>query len=141
MATAVLYPVFAQIILTLVLMLAMGLQRQAALRNGEVTTKDIALDSSRWPDQTRKFANCYGNQFELPVLFYVLCLIAHSTRTADLIFVILAWIFVVCRVIHAYIHTGSNVVAQRGAVFGIGYIVIVIMTAFLLFRLLVPPTV
>jgi hypothetical protein len=141
MAIAILYPVLAQIVLTLVLMLAMGWQRRAALRNHEVRIDDIALDSSRWPDRSRQFANCYTNQFELPVLFYVLCLMAHTTRTADLIFVILAWIFVVSRIIHAYIHTGSNVVAQRGAVFGIGFIVIVIMTAFLVFRLLVPPMV
>jgi hypothetical protein len=141
MAIAILYPVLAQIVLTLVLMLAMGMQRRRALLDREVTVDDIALDSSRWPGQTRKFANCYSNQFELPVLFYVLCLMAHTTRTADLIFVILAWIFVVCRIIHAYIHTGSNVVARRGGIFGIGFIVIVIMTAFLLFRLLVPPMV
>jgi hypothetical protein len=141
MGIAILYPVLAQIVLTLAVALGMGIARQAALRKGEVTVDDIALDSSRWPARTRKYANCYGNQFELPVLFYVLCLTAQITRTADLIFVILAWAFVVSRVLQAYIHTTSNVVMWRGAAFLIGYVVVAIMTAFLVFRLLLPPSI
>jgi hypothetical protein len=106
-----------------------------------VRAQDIAIDNTRWPERIRKYANCYGNQFELPVVFYVLCLISHTTRTADLIFVILAWIFVITRIVHAFIHTGSNVVRLRGGVFGLGFIVIVIMTLYMTFRLLLPPSV
>jgi hypothetical protein len=141
MGIAVLYPVLAQIVLTLVVALLMGMARWTALGKREITTDQIALDSSRWPAHSRQYANCYNNQFELPVLFYVLCLIAQITRTADIIFVVLAWVFVASRVLHAYIHTTSNVVPRRGAAFGIGYIVVVIMTAFLVFRLLLPPSV
>jgi hypothetical protein len=141
MGIAVLYPVLAQIVLTLVVALLMGRARWTALGKRDVTVDQIALDNSLWPAYSRKYANCYTNQFELPVLFYVLCLTAQITRTADIIFVVLAWLFVASRVLHAYIHTTSNVVRSRGAAFGIGYIVLVIMTAFLLFRLVLPPTV
>lgn len=141
MGIAILYPVLAQIVLTLAVALLMGMTRWTALGKREVTPEQIALDSSRWPAHSRQFANCYGNQFELPVLFYVLCLIAQITRTADIIFIVLAWVFVASRVAHAYIHTTSNVVRLRGAAFGIGYIVVVIMTAFLLLRLLLPPSI
>lgn len=141
MAIAILYPVFAQIILTLVILAATARYRTSALASGEVKPRDIALDNTQWPDRIRQFANCYSNQFELPVLFYVLCLISHTTRTADLIFVLLAWIFVVTRVVHAYIHTGSNVVRIRGAAFGLGFVVLVIMTFYLLFRFLISPTI
>ena len=139
MGIAILYPVLAQIVLTLVLMIGMGLHRQAALRSGAVTLDEVALDSNRWPPRARQFGNCYTNQFELPVIFYVLCLIAQITRTADLIFVILAWIFVAGRVAHAIEHTGPNNVARRGPIFAIGYVVVVIMTALLLFRFLLAP--
>ena len=141
MAIAILYPVFAQIILTLVILAATARYRTSALASGEVKPRDIALDNTQWPDRIRQFANCYSNQFELPVLFYVLCLISHTTRTADLIFVLLAWVFVVTRVVHAYIHTGSNVVRIRGAVFGLGFVVLVVMTFYLLFRFLISPTI
>jgi hypothetical protein len=141
MATAILYPVLAQIILTLIILGLMAYNRTSALASGEVRAQDIAIDNTRWPERIRKYANCYGNQFELPVVFYVLCLISHTTRTADLIFVILAWIFVITRIVHAFIHTGSNVVRLRGGVFGLGFIVIVIMTLYMTFRLLLPPSV
>ena len=139
MAIAVLYPVIAQIILTLVVMFGMAVQRQRAFKSGKVEPQDAALDTDIFPAHARQFANCYRNQFELPVLFYVLCLVAQITRTADLIFVILAWIFVVSRVLHAFEHTTTNVVTRRGAFFGIGLLVVIIMTAYLLFRLLLPP--
>jgi hypothetical protein len=141
MAIAILYPVLAQIVLTLIIMLGMGYYRRQALVDREVTAEETALDNTRWPAQARKWANCYSNQFELPVLFYVLCLMAHTTRTADLIFVILAWVFVVGRVLHALVHTGSNVVIRRGAVFLIGFFAVLIMTIYLLFRLLLPPSI
>jgi hypothetical protein len=139
MGIAVLYPVLAQIVLTLVLALGMGLRRQEALKSQEVAVDDIALDSTRWPARARQAANCYNNQFELPVIFYVLCLIAQITNASNLLFLILAWIFVISRVVHAFEHTTSNVVRRRGVIFGIGYIVVALMTALLLFRFLLPP--
>ena len=50
--------------------------------------------------------------------------------------VVLAWAFVASRVVHALIHTGSNIVPQRGLAFGIGIIIVMIMTGILLVRLL-----
>jgi hypothetical protein len=41
-------------------------------------------------------------------------------------------------VLHAFEHTTSNNVQRRGAIFAVGYICVVIMTALLLFRLLLP---
>ncbi len=136
MGVAILYPVFAQIILTFVLLLSMGRARQTALRSKDVDVSDIALDSSRWPEDARKFGNCYSNQFELPVIFYVLCLAALQTAKADFIMVALAWCFVISRIVHAYIHTGPNIVLRRGGVFGIGFIILAVMSLILLSRLL-----
>lgn len=136
MVIAILYPVFAQIILTFVLMVGMGWARRNAMQAEGFRVPDIALDASRWPDDTRKLANCYANQFELPVIFYVLCLIALMTNKADLLMVVLAWLFVVSRVVHALIHTGANVVPVRGAAFGVGALIVMIMTGILLVRLL-----
>ncbi len=138
MGVAILYPVFAQIILTFILLLAMGRARSTALYAREVRYSDIALDSSQWPDGARKLANCYSNQFELPQIFYVLCLIALATANADYLMVVLAWLFVVSRVVHAYIHTTSNIVLRRGAVFAVGFLIVAAMTVILLVRLLLP---
>ena len=137
MVIAILYPVFAQIILTFALLIAMGWARRKAMLTQGIRFGDIAIDSARWPEDSRKVANCYSNQFELPVIFYVLCLVALMTGKADLLMVTLAWAFVVSRVVHALLHTGSNIVPRRSAAFAVGMILLMIMTGILLLRLLV----
>ena len=94
---AILAPVFVQVALTFALLFWMGRARFAALRPGEVQLKDIALGERAWPARSRRSANAYHNQFETPVLFYALVAFAMITRQADLIFVVLSWIFVVLR--------------------------------------------
>lgn len=136
MVIAILYPVLAQIILTFALLVGMAWARQKAIRAPGFTFSHIALDNSRWPEDARKYANAYSNQFELPVVFYVLCLIALMTAKADFLMVLLAWAFVVTRVVHALVHTGDNIVPRRGGAFALGALILMIMTAILLLRLL-----
>ena len=50
----------------------------------------------------------FSNQFEIPVLFYVLTILAYVTHLAGVIFVVLAWIFVIFRLLQAYVHVTSN---------------------------------
>jgi hypothetical protein len=136
MAIAILYPVLAQIILTFIVMFGMGWARQKAMRTHHLRYGDIAIDAARWPDESRKFANNFSNQFELPVIFYVLCLIALMTGKADFLMLVLAWAFVASRALHAFIHTGSNAMPLRSAVFFIGAVLLMVMTGILLVRLL-----
>jgi hypothetical protein len=63
----------------------------------------------------------------LPVLFYVLMILLLITRKADYILITLAWIFVVSRIVHAYIHLTGNNVNIRGPLFGVGLFVLTIM--------------
>ncbi|WP_230532116.1 MAPEG family protein [Microvirga roseola] len=125
--TAILLPVFLQIGLTFVLMAWMGRSRVTHIRKGEVKVGEIALGERNWPRRTLQIANAFHNQFELPVLFYVLVALALITRKADLAFVILAWLFVAARLAHAYIHATSNKVARRFQVFLIGAMVLMLM--------------
>jgi hypothetical protein len=126
---AVLLPLFVEVILTFVLMLRMGALRGADLRSGAVSGADVALREPNWPKRTAQAANSFSNQFELPVLFYVLTILAWDTRHAGYIFVVLAWAFVVCRLLQAYIHVSSNVYRLRSTFFSIGAVVLMIMWA------------
>lgn len=125
--TAVLLPVFVQVGLTFVLLLMMGRSRIASLRSGQVRMGDIALGERNWPKRTLQFQNAFHNQFEVPVLFYVLVVLALITRKADTVFVVLAWMFVTSRVVHAYIHTTSNKVLWRFQAFVVGFLILAIM--------------
>jgi len=117
-------PLFAQVLLVFILMLFMAKERQTAIRRGEVHPRDIALREPKWPTRALQVANSFSNQFEIPVLFYVVTILALITKQADLLFVLLSWVFVVLRYIHAFIHTTSNRVPRRGLVYGIGVLVV-----------------
>ena len=105
----------------------MGQQRRQALRSGAVKPSDIALRQPHWPPRATQVANCFHNQLELPMLFYVLVAFILITRTNDSS----SWCSPGCsslsRLVHAYIHTGANDVRSRSLAIGVGAIVLVAM--------------
>lgn len=112
-----LLPIFVQVALTFVLMFSMAYSRTAALKRRDVRIADIALGQQNWPAKTMQISNAYANQFELPVLFFVVAILAMITGQITYAFVVLAWIFVLFRIGHAIIHTSSNYVPNRFYVF------------------------
>ena len=133
---AVLLPLFVEVALTFVLLYWMAYQRTSALNAGEIEPRNVALREPNWPQRMTQVANAFQNQLELPVLFYVLTILSLMTRHADLLFVLLAWVFVVCRVVHAYIHVTSNDIRRRGLAFGVSALVLTIMWAIFMIRIL-----
>ncbi len=111
--TSLLLPVFVQVALTFGLMSWMAAHRVRAMRGGEVRPRDVALREPNWPTRVTQIANAFHNQLELPTLFYVVVALILITRTNSDVFVILAWAFVAARLVHAYIHTGSNRIDHR----------------------------
>lgn len=133
---AVLLPVFVQVALTFVLLYWQGYVRVGHTRRGEVKIRDIALRQPNWPEQATKLGNAFQNQFEIPVLFYVLVAFALLTRKADLVFVVLSWIFVLSRLVHAYIHTTSNRVSRRFFAYSVGTVTLLVMWVIFALRIL-----
>ena len=83
--------------------------------------------AANWPRSTLAVANSFHNQLELPILFYVLTILAYITHHAGLAFVLLAWVFVVLRLMQAGVHVTNNKVPLRGAFFGASALVLAIM--------------
>ena len=132
----VLLPLFVQVILTFCLFGWMAFHRMTSIRSGAVHPRDIALRQPNWPPRVLQIANAAHNQLELPTLFYVLTILAIITRHADVLFVVMAWIFVLSRLAHAYVHVTSNRVNIRGPVFGIGLLVLMLMWLIFIVRIL-----
>ncbi|MGE3067404.1 MAG: MAPEG family protein [Hyphomicrobiaceae bacterium] len=126
---AILYPVFVQVLLTLAVYPALLMGRKTSLQRsgGRFTDPDVALGHHTWSEEATKRSNNLRSQFELPVLFYAVVAFALIAKGADLIMIVLAWLFVVLRIAHAAIHLGSNDVQKRGPIFGFGLIVIFLM--------------
>lgn len=132
----VLLPLFVQVALTFVLLFWMGFSRLGSLKRKETRIADVALGQPNWPPKVQQIANCYANQFQLPVLFYVLVTLAIITKSADYLFVVLSWVFVLTRFLHAFIHTGSNFVRHRFNAFLLGAVILLVMWIIFAVRIL-----
>jgi hypothetical protein len=136
---AILLPLFVQVTLTLVMLGLTGHSRRASILRGDTKVKDIALGEPNWPEHVTKFGNSFNSQFQLPVLFYVVVILAYVLRKADLLFVILSWLFVATRLVHAYIHVTSNHVGRRFNAFASGFAVLAVMWTIFAVRVLIVP--
>lgn len=133
---AILLPLFVQVGLTLALMVWMGTVRVRSVRRGETRVRDIALGQPNWPAPVQQITNCYHNQYQVPVLFYVVVVLAIIARKADLLFVAMSWVFVASRILHAAIHTTSNNVGRRFYAFAVGALVLLAMWIIFAVRIL-----
>jgi hypothetical protein len=126
-AAAVLAPVFVHVALTLGLLFWMGKLRVEAARSGAVRLGDIALGQQNWPQQTTQVSNAYHNQLQLPVLFYLVSMLSLFTARASITLVVLAWLFVASRLLHALIHVTTNNVPRRFFLFLTGAVILTLM--------------
>ena len=125
-AEMILLPLFVEVILTFVLLFRLAPLRARDFRSG-LREEDIALRQPNWSKPALQVQYSYSNQFELPVLFYVLTILAYVTHHAGTLFVVLAWVFVIFRLLQAYVHVTNNKVRLRGAFFGVSALALVIM--------------
>ena len=130
----ILLPVFFQVVLTFVVLLILAFRRFQAVQGNKVRGP-VALRETNWPGPTRQAEYNFQNQFELPVLFYVLMILLLVTRQADMVLMMLAWIFVALRVVHAIIHLTSNDIRLRGPIFIVGALVLMIMWGLYILRI------
>ncbi len=132
----VLLPLFVEVALTFVLWFWMAYYRFTLVRSRQVHPRDVALREPNWPRHVLQVGNAAHNQLEIPVLFYVLTILAIVTRHADLLFVVLAWLFVAFRIAHAYVHVTSNRVSLRGPLFGMSLLILFVMWLIFTVRIL-----
>jgi len=133
---SVLLPVFVQVGLTFALLLAMVFARRSALVSRQTKIRDIALGEPNWPVRATQIGNCYANQFELPLLFYVLIALALPIRHADFVIVILSWVFVITRFVHAGVFVSSNDLGRRSTAWLAGALVLLVMWVYFALKIL-----
>ena len=133
---AILYPVVALVALTFVVMVRMYRVRVGAARAGRVRVRDFKLGES--PDVPADVAlpnRNFMNLLEVPVLFYVACIVFYVTATVDVFALILAWLYVAARVAHSVVHLTYNNVLHRLTAFGASNIALLALWAVLAVRL------
>ena len=114
--SAIFGPFLATMGLTLVVWITMFARRIRFLTANEVDPHDLerpgALAEISPPGISNPSDNL-KNLFEIPVLFYALCLYLHATGQVDALHVAAAWVFVVFRSLHSAVHCTYNRVMLR----------------------------
>ncbi len=122
----ILAPMFALFALTVVVVFRLAFLRFGAVRRREVDVRFyLAYQGAEEPDELRIASRHVVNLFEAPVLFYVVCLTTYVTGQTTGLLVGLAWLYVLLRVAHSYVHLMHNVLILRFRVFFLSWLVLI----------------
>jgi hypothetical protein len=129
-------PVLAHILLIFMLYIYLGRVKTRAIKEGNVDRQIASLNSKAWPEYVVKVSNNLDNQFESPILFYMLSVIYFLTNNVNSILVLIMGIYVLSRYLHTYIHVTSNYVPHRYKFFLIGLLILLVLTLWLVLKLI-----
>ena len=117
-ANALVYPMFAMVALTFTVLLMLFRTRLGAVRSGAVDARYFkTYQGGSEPEASAKLARHFVNLFEAPTLFYAACLAAIFTGQSSPLLIGLAWLYVACRLVHTFVHTGRNQLQPRIAAY------------------------
>jgi hypothetical protein len=128
-------PVIVQVLMTLLIYVRLIKVKIREIRAGRVDKTRSALHEEAWGDSVLQINNNIRNQFELPVLFYVMAAILWAMDSVNGLAIAAAFLFVLSRIAHALIHLGSNYVPNRRRTFTVGWWVLMFMALLVLWEL------
>ncbi|MGB3540335.1 MAG: MAPEG family protein [Mesorhizobium sp.] len=126
--TAIFWPMIAHVGLVCVIYVLLAVRRRHAVLSGAVKPNHFQSRANE-PQESASVAANLMNQFELPVFFHVVCLALFATNGVSYVAVMLAWLFVVLRYAHAFVHVTSNDLRYRSPAFAAGFVVLVALWA------------
>lgn len=126
------WPMVAHAVLVFVLYALLGWRRRVLVKAGRIQPAQFRENhAANEPAESLVVRNSIANQFEVPLLFHACCIVLYNTQADNLPAVILAWIFVVMRYAHAYVHVTSNNLRYRSPLFALGFAALVFMWGWL----------
>lgn len=132
---AIFWPVLAQMGLTFAIYGLMSFRRMGSIRAGKAKAADFRVPTVE-PEPSATVARNLINQFELPVLFYVACMLLFMLGSAGQFAVIVAWLFALSRIAHAYVHVTTNRLRFRRPLFMAGFAFALVLWALVGARLI-----
>jgi len=122
---AILKPVLALGLWTFLVFLLIPVRRLRATARGELSAEDFRLgESARVPEAVALPNRNAMNLLQMPVLFYVACLLLLVAGLDDRVFVGLGWAYVGLRVLHSIVHVTYNNVSHRFVPFALSNVVL-----------------
>lgn len=116
----ILNPVIALAAWTFLVLLLIPFVRVRSVRRREIGPNDFKFGESPAVPPSVSIPNRnYMNLLELPMLFYVVCVVLYVTAGTSPLTVMVAWTYVALRVVHSLIHLSYNRVIHRLSVFAL----------------------
>ena len=110
--TVIFWPMLAHVLLVFIVYLVLAIRRRDMVVTGAAKAQAYKQRVTE-PEGSMNVANNLMNQFEATVLFHVACLALHATAGVSYVVLVLAWLFVISRYVHAYFHLTSNQLKHR----------------------------
>ncbi|MBS1199619.1 MAG: hypothetical protein H6R27_297 [Proteobacteria bacterium] len=115
---AMLGPCVGMVALTALVWVKLYVDRLGEMRRKHVDPQSLASASVKAEVlQKTAASDNFRNLFEVPVLFYVLCVAVTATGTATPALVTAGWAYVALRALHSLIHVTYNRVVHRFAAY------------------------
>ena len=122
-----LYPMFCMIMLTFIVGIVTIRARFKSVIDGDVPMEYYQLMQGQPTDSVIKASRCFNNLFEMPVLFYAVSILYlfsdalfDSASANNGLSLVLAWLFVIARVVQAIVHITTNNVIHRMLAYWLG---------------------
>ena len=124
MSHPLIWPMLIQMALSLTILFWLAYSRVSRIKKHGLAE----IRKTGFPTHVNNASDNFKNQFEVPVIFYALCLLIMTAGTATQTIVLAAWVFVIGRVIHALIQLTKNIIFPwRFLVFLITVIAVITM--------------
>jgi len=130
------WPVIVQMLLTMLVFVRLINVKVRELKAGKVDLPRRGLHEDAWPDSVLQVNNNIRNQFELPVLFYLLATVLWLLDSVHGVAIAASTVFVLSRIVHAGIHLIINALPPRRHLFTVGWVAVFVMAVLVLWELM-----
>ena len=122
----IVYPAFSMVCLTFILYIKNRLDVGRAIKEKELALKYVKLYNIDPPDYVDLSRQTLKNQFESPILFYVLVCMLFVNDNLTNLDLVLAWIYAISRYLHAYVRLSRNYIPHRALLFTLGLVILLV---------------
>ena len=122
----IVYPAFSMVCLTFILYIKNRLDVGTAIKEKKLELKYVKLYNIDPPDYVDLSRQTLKNQFESPILFYVLVCMLFVNDNLTNLDLVLAWIYAISRYLHAYVRLSRNYIPHRALLFTLGLVILLV---------------
>jgi hypothetical protein len=121
------WPVLVQALIPLLVLMLNAKRKAGDVKSGEFDRHKAAMDNEAWSKPTVLTSKNLANQFQFPVIFYVLCIVLANIGAVSVAALSVAWLFVAARTVHACVHVTTNYVPMRLRAFVVSVVLLLVL--------------